>query len=152
MKDFCAKIKGEISPEYPILHETLDNLAITEKPFYWEFHDVRTREWNKGNVILLGDAASGFLPTAGVGASMAMDSAAALVDELSRTDKEHIKYGLKLFIKRQQKRVEANQEDSRKLGKMMFVRSHLVSAVRDYAIRFYTVKQMVKNISKTIEG
>lgn len=152
VKAFCAKIKHEISPEYPILHEALDNLAKTENPFYWEFHDVRTKKWHKGNVILLGDAASGFLPTAGVGASMAMDSAAALVDELSRTDKDHIEYGLKLFIKRQQKRVEANQEDSRRLGKMMFVESHVIAAIRDYAVRFYTVRHMVKNISKTIEG
>lgn len=149
---FCAQIKEEISDEYPILHQALDSLVASENPFYWELHDVRTKEWNKGNVILLGDAASGFLPTAGVGASMAMDSAAALVDELSRTDKDHIGYGLKLYIKRQQKRVELNQEDSRQLGKMMFIESPLLSAIRDYAMRFYTVKQMVKNISKTIEG
>ncbi len=149
---FCKQIKEEISDDYPILHQALDNLATSETPFYWEFHDVRTNEWNKGNVILLGDAATGFLPTAGVGASMAMDSAAALVDELSRTDKDHIEYGLKLYIKRQQKRVERNQKDSRQLGKMMFIESHILSAIRDYSMRFYTVKQLVKNISKTIEG
>jgi len=34
----------------------------------------------------------------------------------------------------------------------MFVKSHLMSAIRDYAIRFQTVDRMVKNISKTIDG
>ena len=152
LKDFATKIKKEILPEFAILHQSLDALAATVNPFYWEFHDCRAKEWQKNNVILLGDAACGFLPTAGVGASMAMDSASALVDELSRTDKEHMEYGLKLYIKRQKKRVEKAQEDSRNLGKLMFVKSNLFAKIRDYAIRFYSIKQLAKNISKTIEG
>ena len=152
LQNFAKNIKAEILPEFEILHQSLDILASTENPFYWEFHDCRTNDWNKGNVILLGDSASGFLPTAGVGASMAMDSASALVDELSRTDKNHLEYGLKLYIKRQKERVEIAQEDSRKLGKLMFVKSNIIAGIRDYAIRFYSIKQLAKNISKTIEG
>ncbi len=83
---------------------------------------------------------------------MAMDSASALVDELSRTDKEHIEYGLDLYIKRQKNRVEKAQQDSRKLGKLMFVKSGFLAGIRDYAIRFYSIKQLAKNVSKTIEG
>lgn len=127
-------------------------LSSTQDSFYWELHDCRTDNWHKGNVVLLGDSACGFLPTAGVGASMAMDSASALVDELSRTDKGHIEYGINLYIKRQRKRVESAQEDSRKLGQLMFVKSKLISEIRDYVIRFYSIKQLVKNLSKTIEG
>jgi len=132
--------------------EAFDILAKTKNPFYWELHDCRSKTWRKGNVILLGDAAAGFLPTAGVGASMAMDSAAALVDELSRTDKEHIVYGLDLFIKKQKERVEIAQQDSRNLGKMMFVKSPFIAAIRNYFMRFYTIEMLVKNISKIIEG
>lgn len=152
LQKFAHKIKDEILPEFEILHQSLDILASTENAFYWAFHDCRAKEWNKGNVILLGDSACGFLPTAGVGASMAMDSASALVDELSRTDKNHIEYGLKLYIKRQKERVETAQEDSRKLGKLMFVKSNIIAGIRDYAIRFYSIKQLAKNISKTIAG
>ncbi len=152
LQNFAKNIKAEILPEFDILHQSLDILATTESPFYWEFHDCRANNWNKGNVILLGDSACGFLPTAGVGASMAMDSASALVDELSRTDKNHLEYGLKLYIKRQKDRVETAQEDSRKLGKLMFLKSNIIAGIRDYAIRFYSIKQLAKNISKTIEG
>ncbi|MCG2459170.1 FAD-dependent monooxygenase [Flavobacteriaceae bacterium F89] len=150
--NFAKKIQNEILPEFDLIHKALDVLASTENPFYWEFHDCRTNDWNKGNVILLGDAACGFLPTAGVGASMAMDSASALVDELSRTDKEHLEYGIKMYLKRQKKRVETAQEDSRKLGDLMFVKSNLIAGIRDYAVRFYSIKQLAKNISKTMEG
>ena len=152
LKSFAQSIKSEIHPEHEILHKALDKLAETRNPYYWELHDVRTKGWQKGNVILLGDAASGFLPTAGVGASMAMDSAASLVDELSRTDRDHIEYGLRLYVKNQKERVERAQADSRKLGKMMFIESKIISKARDFATRFYTLQQLVKNISKTIEG
>jgi 2-polyprenyl-6-methoxyphenol hydroxylase-like FAD-dependent oxidoreductase len=46
--------------------------------FFWDLHDCRCSVCSRGRVALLGDAAVGFLPTAGVGASMAMLSAAAL--------------------------------------------------------------------------
>ncbi|MCB0638592.1 MAG: FAD-dependent monooxygenase, partial [Lewinella sp.] len=105
LAQFAASIRKDIKPTFERLHRALDRLAGLDDPYYWEFHDCRTECWQKGRVILLGDAACGFLPTAGVGASMAMDSAAALVDELSRTDREHLEYGLTLFVKRQQERV-----------------------------------------------
>jgi len=152
LQDFVQEVQNNIKPEYALLHESLDALKKLTEPYYWEFHDCKTKSWKKGNVLLLGDAACGFLPTAGVGASMAMDAASALVDELSRTDKEHLEYGLGLFIKREKERVENAQENSRDLGKMMFVKSHLIAGIRDYAIRFYSLKQLTKSISKTIEG
>ncbi len=152
LRQFVADIKGWVIPEQKILHEALDVLVTTDNPYFWHFRDCRTKAWVKDRVVLLGDAACGFLPTAGVGASMAMDSASALADELSRTDKAHPSYGLKLYTKRQQERVEKAQDDSRNLGKMMFVKSKVLAGLRDYALRFYTLKQLTKNISRTLEG
>lgn len=152
IQKFIKDIKKDINPEHQLLRTALSKLASTENPYYWEFHDCKTNAWNKENVVLLGDSACGFLPTAGVGASMAMDSAAALVDELSRADKQHLSYALKLYVSRQRARVEEAQADSRKLGKLMFVKSKTISAVRDYAIRFYSLKQLVANISNVLEG
>ena len=152
LQALVEKVKLGLKSGNEHLVEALNILAATEKPFYWELHDVRSHVWRKGNVILLGDAAAGFLPTAGVGASMAMDSAAALVDELSRTDKKHIGYGLDLYIKRQKQRVEIAQQDSRYLGRMMFIENPLYARVRNYLVRFYTVNMLVKNISKIIGG
>lgn len=149
---FIEREKQQLTNEYPLLRRSLDAVAETTDPFYWEFQDCRSSKWVKGNIILLGDAASGFLPTAGVGASMAMDSAAALVDELSRGDLQHLGYTLNLYVRRQQVRVEKAQQDSRNFGKMMFVKSPAIAAVRDYALRFYTLEAMLKDIGRTIEG
>ncbi|MEZ4331226.1 MAG: FAD-dependent monooxygenase [Myxococcota bacterium] len=59
--------------------------------FFWRLTDVRAADWTRGRVALLGDAAAASLPTAGIGASMAMESAAVLADELSRCDARSIR-------------------------------------------------------------
>ena len=46
----------------------ISSLEQEPKQFYWELLDVRSTDWIKGRVVLLGDAAAGFLPTAGIGA------------------------------------------------------------------------------------
>ncbi|MCB0584259.1 MAG: FAD-dependent monooxygenase [Phaeodactylibacter sp.] len=152
LHQFVWEIQSQIRPEYPELHSALEAFLKMEKPYFWEFHDCKTENWQKGNIILLGDSAAGFLPTAGVGASMAMDSASALADELSRTDKNHLDYGLHLYVKRQKSRVENAQKDSRNLARIMFVKSKVIAAVRDYALRFYSLKQLASNINRTMEG
>jgi 2-polyprenyl-6-methoxyphenol hydroxylase-like FAD-dependent oxidoreductase len=123
----------------------------TSGTFFWRFQDCRAKHWRKGRVVLLGDAAAGFLPTAGVGASMAMESAAALDDELSRTDAGHVEQALDLYEKRHRRRVEKAQTSSRQLGKWMFVRSRPVAWARNRLLRFYSVEQLVKGIARVAE-
>jgi 2-polyprenyl-6-methoxyphenol hydroxylase-like FAD-dependent oxidoreductase len=152
LSNFKAEVQRRISSKHELPHPALNAFDAEREPYFWEFHDCRSKVWHKGNVLLLGDAATGFLPTAGVGASMAMDSAAALVDELSRIDKEHIGYGLELYCKQQKKRVEKAQKDSRDLGKMMFIESSIISTVRNKILSFYTLRRMLANLSKIMEG
>jgi 2-polyprenyl-6-methoxyphenol hydroxylase-like FAD-dependent oxidoreductase len=59
-----------------------------DRLFPWPMTDVRAKDWVKGRVLLCGDAAVGFMPTAGAGANTAMRSAASLADELSRINGE----------------------------------------------------------------
>ncbi|MGD8749340.1 MAG: NAD(P)/FAD-dependent oxidoreductase [Balneolaceae bacterium] len=149
---FVNEVKQRMADEFTLPHQALDSFKDEENPFFWEFHDCRSDTWHKQNVVLLGDAATGFLPTAGVGASMAMDSAAALVDELTRMDKDHVEYGLKLFSKRQKERVEKAQKDSRELGKLMFVDSLILSGVRNKFLPFYSLQRMLSDLTDVMEG
>lgn len=119
--------------------------------FFWRLADVRASEWTRGRVVLLGDAAAGFLPTAGVGASMAMESAAVLADELSRTDVAGLEHALSLYVKRRRRRVESIQDDSRKLARMMFVRSGTVAAIRNLATRFYSLEMLASDLAKALD-
>jgi len=149
---FIDEVAAELNPEYTLPHRALQAFDRDEHPFFWSFQDCRSETWHKGNVILLGDAATGFLPTAGVGASMAMDSASALVDELSRMDTNHIEYALHLYTQRQKERVERAQEDSRKFGRFMFVQSGLVSMLRDKIVCMYSLQRMLSDLSQVMEG
>ena len=152
LANFKSDVQDHMSAGYELPNRALDAFDEAEDPFFWEFHDCRSHTWFKDNVILLGDAATGFLPTAGVGASMAMDSAAALADELSRADRKHIQYALKLYTQQQKERVEKAQKDSRHLGKMMFINSAVISKLRDELLPFYSLQRMLSELTKVMEG
>jgi 2-polyprenyl-6-methoxyphenol hydroxylase-like FAD-dependent oxidoreductase len=78
---------------------------------------VRARDWYSGRVARCGDAATAFLPTAGVGASNALQSAAALADKLSKSDAARVPLALDLYVKRCQKLVCHNQHGSRAVAR-----------------------------------
>ncbi|MBM4124662.1 MAG: FAD-dependent monooxygenase [Nitrospira sp.] len=149
---FAAQARKQFGTVGGPVPAVLDAVEQTSNPFFWDLHDCRAHQWAKGRIVLLGDAAAGFLPTAGVGASMAMLSASALADELSRTDAAHVEYALRLYVRRNKQRVEAAQDNSRKLGRLMFVESLPLAWGRDQLMRFYTLDQALKQIVEVMEG
>ncbi|MGH6896338.1 MAG: FAD-dependent oxidoreductase [Geminicoccaceae bacterium] len=117
--------------------------------FFWQLDDLRADRWVHGRVALIGDAACGFLPTAGVGASMALESAAVLADELTRTDARRLPLALSLYERRRKRRTEGAQTDSRRIARLMFVRSGALAAARDVLLRFLTAERVMRNIVKS---
>ena len=148
--ELVPRLRGRL-PEGPF-RKALERWEGQEGGFFWKVEDCRSRTWHSDRVILLGDAAAGFLPTAGVGASMAMDSAAALADELSRAETTRMGYALSLYERRQRARVERAQSNSRFLARFMFVDSRLGALVRDQMMRFYSVERLISDISRVMEG
>lgn len=116
--------------------------------FYTEYADIRMDRWHDRRVALVGDAGSALLPTAGVGASMAMESAAVLADELSRADTHTIPHALQLYEQRRRHRVDKVQADSRTLAKMMFIENTPLAFGRDVLMKFYSQEQFVKSFVK----
>ncbi|MCO6435752.1 MAG: FAD-dependent monooxygenase [Phycisphaerae bacterium] len=119
--------------------------------YFWPMADARSATWVRDRVVLLGDAAAGFLPTAGVGASMAMESAAVLNDELSRASRATLDEALSLYVKRRKDRVRRIQRDSRKLSRMMFLSSRPIARLRDFVVRFYSTEMLAKNIAQAFD-
>jgi 2-polyprenyl-6-methoxyphenol hydroxylase-like FAD-dependent oxidoreductase len=118
--------------------------------FWWKLSDARSPHWVKGRIVLLGDAACAFLPTAGVGASMALESAAVLDDELGRTDARFLPGALARYEMRRKPRAETFQEDSRRLASMMMIESTELSWGRDQLMKFYTLDMLAKNIAESL--
>ena len=124
--------------------------AKTDGLFFWELNDFRSHRWTSGRVALLGDASCAFLPAAGVGASMALESAAVMADELSRTNAEFIAKSFLLYEKRRRRRAELAQDDSRKLGVWMAVDSAPAVWTRDHFLKAATLDSLVRNIAHSL--
>ena len=112
----------------------------------WPLADVRSKELRRGRVVLCGDAGTAFLPTAGIGASSALRSAAALADELSRADARLVPLAIDHYVDRTGKVIRGNQTDSRHLAKAMFVENGLATWGRDELLRHMPVTSMTKSI------
>lgn len=113
----------------------LRELPAPECMFRVDFSDLRIDEWTRGRVVLIGDAAHAMLPTAGMGASMAMESAAVLAEELCRTDSRFLTPCLQQYASRRRARVDRIQSQSRRLARVMFAGKSLMARLRDHAIR-----------------
>lgn len=132
--------------DYPEpVREALEH-AADDTVYPWPMVDQKAKQWIHGRVALVGDAATGFLPTAGVGASNAIKSAAVLADELGRADAATIPLALSLWEKRTREKVEANQSASRTLAKLMFVKGHTVAKMRDTMLKHYPVEKVAKDV------
>lgn len=149
-QSFFAKVRRHLSE--PVASAALDAVERDRDPFLWQLRDVRCDEWVVGRAVLLGDAADAFLPTAGVGASMAMLSAAALADELSRTDAAYLPAALHLYQRRQQPKVVAAQQNSRTLAHLMMIKSPVMAWGREQLMHFYGPDRALKDIIKIMDG
>ncbi len=117
-----------------------------DKLFAWPMTDIRAHDWFNGRIVLCGDANTAFLPTAGVGASNALRSAAALADELSKAAAAGVPGALDLYVKRCQKLIRGNQDDSRSAARYMFVESKALGWGRDHLIKHYPAERVLNQI------
>jgi 2-polyprenyl-6-methoxyphenol hydroxylase-like FAD-dependent oxidoreductase len=127
----------------PAVAAALSDLGPAYK---WPMSDVRASRWVRGRVALCGDAAAGFLPAAGVGASNAMRAAAGLADELSRADAVTVSLALELYQKRCRNVIERNQAESRRLARAMFVTNPLLARARDRIAGRYPAERALGHI------
>ncbi|MBA2391980.1 MAG: FAD-dependent monooxygenase [Ktedonobacteraceae bacterium] len=106
------------------------------------------QKWHKERVLLIGDASAAFLPTAGVGASIAMESAAVLNDELARVDTRSVPDAIDLFLKRRRRRVDTIQAQSRLLFKLMSLKPEPLTMACNVLLRCISVDQFFGSITR----
>jgi len=131
--------------------DALNAVASARDPYFWKLTDCRAAMWSVGRVGLIGDAAAGFLPTAGIGAAMAMEAAGQLAKRIATTDRQGIIAMLQDYERAERPRVEAAQDNSRQLARLVFRRNEAVSAVRDVAARFIPLNVALGPIRKLHE-
>ncbi len=99
--------KGFAGPVFPLI----DRLPSDAHVHYGPIEEVRLKDWVKGRIVLLGDAAHGCSPSMAEGAGMAMEDALVLAEELSRgTD---VGKALYTYAERRRPRVDWVQNQCR---------------------------------------
>lgn len=143
---FVAAMRRRLKTVNARLDRAMAAVATDPDPYYWSLTDCRAPRWTTSRTVLLGDAAAGFLPTAGVGAGMAMESAWMLVRMLRHADRIPLADLLRTYERAQRPRVEAAQDNSRQLAGLMFRRSRALAAARELAIRFVSIQRALRPI------
>ena len=149
---FVGRVRERLRAQDERLGHALEVVAEDLDVHCWPMTDVRAATWSAGRVGLLGDAAAGFLPTAGIGAAMAMESAAVLGCSLAGATAESVPEVLRGFEARQRPRVEAAQRNSRVLARLVFRSSRPVAVARDLASRFMTLDLALAPIRRLLEN
>ncbi|GIL27361.1 FAD-dependent oxidoreductase [Actinocatenispora comari] len=149
---FVAAVGRQLRTRTDRTERALRAVLDADQPYYWPLRDVRATRWVTGHAVLVGDAAAGFLPTAGIGAGMAMESAWVLSRLLVHADRANLATLLDAYQALQRPRVEAAQDNSRSLARMMFRDGTAFAVGRDVAARLLSVRSVLKPIRRLLDG
>ncbi|MFD0559391.1 2-polyprenyl-6-methoxyphenol hydroxylase-like FAD-dependent oxidoreductase [Stackebrandtia endophytica] len=130
----------------------LREVATNPEKYYWPLYDRRCARWSLGRVVALGDAAAGFLPTAGIGAAMAIESATVLAGHLDETGPEQITRQLSAYERAQRPRVQAAQDNSRSLARLMFNTSRAIAITRDIVAPIIPISAALRPIRRLLDN
>ena len=147
---FVEEVRKKLNSINPRMESCLKAIAEARDPFFWLLKDCRCPQWAFESSILLGDAAAGFLPTAGIGAGMAMESAWVLTRMLRYATKGNLTTLLRAFEEAQRPRVEAAQSTSRGLARIMFRQSKILASLRDWSMKIVSVEMALRPIQKLV--
>lgn len=147
---FATGVRSRVDELGPRLSAALDAVASASDPYLWRLDDARAPAWVLPEGILLGDAAAGFLPTAGIGAGMAMESAWMLGRMLAHADRSTLPSVLAAWEAAERPRVESAQANSRMLARLMFRPGRLIAWLRETVMRMLSVRAALGPIIRLV--
>ncbi|XEC94374.1 FAD-dependent monooxygenase [Paenibacillus tarimensis] len=141
------KFRNWYSP-VPAVIEATSPWDILTHPIY----DLRPlRQWSKGRVTLLGDAAHPMLPNLGQGGAQAMEDTVVLADLLrNRPAGEALVEALKAFEKVRIQRVRKIVRQSHLMGRLMQLESPPALAIRNTAFRVAANKLFIARLHSLV--
>lgn len=147
---FAAGVRRGAAELGPRLDAALAAVEVECAPYLWRLEDAGARRWVLPHGILLGDAATGFLPTAGIGAGMAIESAWLLGRMLPRADRDSLPGILQAWERVERPRAESAQANSRMLARLMFRRGRFIAWLRETTMRMLSVRAALGPIVRLV--
>lgn len=147
---FAASVRRKVGDIGARLDSALAAVEADPDAYLWHLDDARAARWVLPQGILLGDAAAGFLPTAGIGAGMAIESAWLLGRMLAGAERDGLHLRLSAWESVERPRVESAQANSRMLARLMFRRGRVTAWLRETVMRMLTVRAALGPIVKLV--
>lgn len=156
------KGKADIPPTKELLHELfadfeesighmIDAIEDPAHIFRDKLMYVDMKDWYQGQVVLLGDAQHASSPLTGMGASMALEDAFVLAEELNAVDTFDISSALQKYKMRRARRIKNFHKMSKLIESWIMVKSPILSKMRDFVISAIPTSYFVRKIKKVLD-
>ncbi|NND97708.1 MAG: NAD(P)-binding protein [Pirellulaceae bacterium] len=126
-------IQADFSEFTGLCAEAISRINEVEGLVSREFLEVHLPTWNRGRIVLLGDAAHAMTPNMGQGAAMAIEDAYVLANCLAKA--ERAEQAIRQYQTIRRKRVDWMQKQSGAIGWIMQSESLFFRFVRDFFVR-----------------
>ncbi|HEY4473849.1 MAG TPA: NAD(P)/FAD-dependent oxidoreductase [Candidatus Paceibacterota bacterium] len=136
--DFCKDANDIVATAPSQEHMYYDDIAHVKMPL-----------WHKGRVVLIGDAQHAVSPVTGMGASMAMEDAYILVEELRRSN--NIEQALSRFAKRREGRIQRFRKIVDQMDRWTMA-DGILGYLRNKALSYMPTSYFVNVLHKFVEA
>lgn len=126
MLDHFPLLKNQIQEMVPAIGDF-------SKMFCDKLHYVEMDDWNKGRVIIIGDARHGMSPLTGMGTSLALEDGFVLADELN-ADTE-IDVAIANFVARRNRRLKSMRTFRKIIESIGMINSPMKNKIRDVSVQ-----------------
>lgn len=134
VQDRLSRLKILLQKEPAVSQALLDGIRA-EDILPTDLIEIELKRWHTNRLVLIGDAAHGFEPFAGLGGSMAMEDAYVLASELMKSQ-ENIAQALELFETRRRPRVKKAKHLTRRMQGWATIESPMLRKIVNAAIPY----------------
>ncbi len=150
-KTKIQSLKEIFKDEVSISPEIFNNLKDEDVVSSILIH-INLKTWANGRVVLLGDAAHGFEPHAGIGGSMALEDGYVLAGELMKvSDTYPLTLALRNYEVARKKRVKIAQHLTNKMKAWGLVKSKPLRKVLNFIAPYFPESYFVKDYDKLLK-
>lgn len=138
----------ELFKEESVLIPSVLNVQKSGEILPTDLSEIKMKYFFKGRVVLLGDAAHGFEPFAGIGSSMAMEDAYVLVSELLKN--RDITQALGTYQIKRKTRVETARRLTSRMQAWATIRSGILRYIVNFFIPYMPQSLFIKGYDRLL--